>query len=358
MKIAAMGTAVPEHSIEQTDSLEIMRARTQVTRQAHRLSDAIYKHSGVATRHSVILECSEGDHDDRQSFFRNDDPGTLDRMQMYEQESVPLALRACTNAFEASGFDASKITQVVTVSCTGFFSPSLDLALIGQLGIPLTAGRTHIGFMGCHGLFNGLRVARAFTDADPEAVVLVCAVELCSLHHQYEWTTDKMVANALFADGAAAVVGVSDHREIDAPAPLKLVANGSTIFAGSEFAMSWKIGDHGFEMTLSPETPRLIVENLRPWLERWLADQGLTIDQVGSWAVHPGGPRILQAFAEAMGLPIEALDASFHVLNRYGNMSSPTVAFVIDHLRRTGAPWPCVAIGFGPGLTTEAALLR
>ncbi|MBI1325425.1 type III polyketide synthase [bacterium] len=358
MKIVAMGTSVPDHSIEQSDSLEIMRSRTQVTRQVERLSNAIYQHSGVATRHSVILERSSGDHDDRQSFFQYDDPGTLDRMRLYEQESVPLALNACRKALDASGLDPARISQVVTVSCTGFFAPSLDLALIDRLGIPLTVGRTHIGFMGCHGLFNGLRVANAFTHADPEAVVLVCAVELCSLHHQYEWTTDKMVANALFADGAAAIVGVADDRAIPAVDPLRLVANGSTIFAGSEFAMSWKIGDHGFEMTLSPETPRLIHENLRPWLEAWLAKQGLTVDQVGSWAVHPGGPRILQAFAEAMGLPIEALDASYHVLNRYGNMSSPTVAFVLERLRSTGAPLPCVAVGFGPGLTTEAALLR
>ncbi len=358
MKIVAMGTAVPDHSIEQAASLEIMRSRTHVTRQVERLSNAIYQHSGVATRHSVILETSSGDHDDRQSFFQYDDPGTLDRMKLYEQESVPLALKACRKALKDSGLDPALVSQVVTVSCTGFFAPSLDLALIDRLGIPLTAGRTHIGFMGCHGLFNGLRVANAFTAADPSAVVLVCAVELCSLHHQYEWTTDKMVANALFADGAAAVVGIADDRESPTPDLLRLVASGSTIFPGSEFAMSWKIGDHGFEMTLSPETPRLIHENLRPWLEGWLASQGLTVEMVGSWAVHPGGPRILQAFAESMGLPIEAFDASYDALNRYGNMSSPTVAFVLDRLRATGAPLPCVAVGFGPGLTTEAALLR
>lgn len=353
-----MGTAVPDHSIEQADSLEIMRTRTRLTRQIERLSNAIYQHSGVATRHSVILETSSGDHESRQSFFQFHDPTTLERMHRYERESVPLASKACQIAIQASGLAPERVSQVVTVSCTGFFAPSLDLALIGQMGIPLTAGRTHIGFMGCHGLFNGLRVARAFTMADPEAVVLVCAVELCSLHHQYEWTTDKMVANALFADGAAAVVGVADEMETPAPNPLRLAASGSTIFPGSEFAMSWKVGDHGFEMTLSPETPRLIQENLRPWLEGWLAGQGLSVDQVGSWAVHPGGPRILQAFAESMGLPIQALDASYHILNRYGNMSSPTVAFVLERLRATGAPMPCVAVGFGPGLTTEAALLR
>lgn len=358
MKIAGIATAVPDHRIEQAASLEIMRSRTQVTRQAERLSNAIYQHSGVATRHSVILESSSGDYDDRQSFFQCDDPGTLDRMRLYEQESVPLAMNACSQALSRAGIDLGLITQVVTVSCTGFFAPSLDLALIKQLGIPLTVGRTHIGFMGCHGLFNGLRVARSFVESDPGAVVLVCAVELCSLHHQYEWTTDKMVANALFADGAAAMVCMSDTDAQPGREPLRLTANGSTIFADSEFAMSWRIGDHGFEMTLSPETPRLINENLRPWLEGWLAQQGLTVDQVGSWAVHPGGPRILQAFAETMGLPIEALDASYHVLNRYGNMSSPTVAFVLDRLRATNAPWPCVAVGFGPGLTTEAALFR
>jgi predicted naringenin-chalcone synthase len=121
--------------------------------------------------------------------------------------------------------------------------------------------------------------------------------------------------------------------------------------------MSWRIGNHGFEMTLSPRVPELICGHLRPWLERWLARHGLSIEAVGSWAVHPGGPRILSAVGEAAGLGRDALEASQQTLASYGNMSSPTVLFILDRLRRADAPRPCVALAFGPGLAVEAAIL-
>jgi predicted naringenin-chalcone synthase len=121
--------------------------------------------------------------------------------------------------------------------------------------------------------------------------------------------------------------------------------------------MSWRIGDHGFAMTLSAKVPKLIVRHLRPWLDDWLALHGLRVETVPAWAVHPGGPRILTAFSEATGIGRDGIEASYRVLSQYGNMSSPTVLFVIDELRKAGAPRPCVALAFGPGLAVEAALL-
>jgi predicted naringenin-chalcone synthase len=120
--------------------------------------------------------------------------------------------------------------------------------------------------------------------------------------------------------------------------------------------MGWTVGDHGFEMTLARRVPSLIARNLRPWLEAWLATHGLTVETVGSWAVHPGGPKILAAVEEGLSLPPAALAASGEVYANYGNMSSPTVLFILDRLRRGGAPRPCVALGFGPGLVAEAVL--
>ena len=125
----------------------------------------------------------------------------------------------------------------------------------------------------------------------------------------------------------------------------------------SEDVMTWRIGDHGFEMTLSPRVPDLICQYLKPWLESWLAEHELDMARVGSWAVHPGGPRILSAVCEATGLDRPALEASHQVLADHGNMSSPTILFVLDRLRRADAPRPCVALAFGPGLTVEATLL-
>ncbi len=121
--------------------------------------------------------------------------------------------------------------------------------------------------------------------------------------------------------------------------------------------MTWRVGDHGFTMTLSPRVPELIGERVRPWLAGWLGRYGHTIESVGSWAVHPGGPRILSVFGEAAGLDPRHLSPSSRVLADHGNMSSPTIAFILERLRAAAAPGPCVAIGFGPGLAVEAALL-
>ena len=120
--------------------------------------------------------------------------------------------------------------------------------------------------------------------------------------------------------------------------------------------MGWTVGDHGFEMTLSRRVPGLIAGHLRPWLEAWLADNGLSLAEVRSWAVHPGGPKIVSAVEECLGLSAEALAPSRAVFAGHGNMSSPTVLFIVQKLRAVDAPRPCVALGFGPGLVAEAAL--
>jgi predicted naringenin-chalcone synthase len=165
-----------------------------------------------------------------------------------------------------------------------------------------------------------------------------------------------MVANALFADGAAAVVGAPASA---APAGAWCAAaTGSCLVPDSAKAMTWTVGDHGFEMTLARQVPGLIATHLRPWLEAWLAREGVALGQVGSWAVHPGGPRILDAVEEGLSLPRQATAVSRAVLAEHGNMSSPTVLFVLGRLRAADAPRPCVALGFGPGLMAEAVLFR
>src|SRR5205085_4211026 len=167
----------------------------------------------------------------------------------------------------------SEITHLVTVSCTGFRAPGVDIGLIKTLNLRPTTLRTHIGFMGCHGAINGLRTAAGYTGSDPDARVLLCCVELSSVHHYYGWNPKKMVGNALFADGSAAVVGAPPDERDD----WLVAAGGSCLFPDSEYAMSWDIGDYGFDMTLSTKVPNLIQQNLRPWVEKWLGDNGLTI---------------------------------------------------------------------------------
>ncbi|WP_165227332.1 type III polyketide synthase [Aquisphaera insulae] len=359
MTVAGIGTALPPHRIDQADAARIAWEYACETPSQERLFATLYRRAGVEGRGCVVLDRSDGPLEGRQSFYGVNPPTTLERMLRYEAEAGPLGVGACRAAFEAAGVEPGRVTHLVTVSCSGFYAPGYDIALFKQLPLRPGTARTHVGFMGCHGALNGIRAARAFVDADPDACVLLCALELCSLHHQYGWDADRIVSNALFADGAAALVALPGSRSEgrDGRGPLRVVASGSTLIDDSEDAMSWRIGDHGFRMTLSSRVPDLIGEHLRPWLEGWLAGQGRDLASIGSWAVHPGGPRILSAVAEALALPPSSLDVSQRVLADHGNMSSPTILFILDRLAREDAPRPWLALAFGPGLAVEAALI-
>lgn len=353
--IEGIGTALPALSLPQ----ELSAAWSQEAAWGNgrrRLIPAVFLKTGIRRRHSVVLE---GDPV-RQKFFppardaADGGPTTGARMERYVHEAPALALRAARAAFadaELGAPEAPSVSHLVTVSCSGFRAPGFDIDLIRGLGLDPSVARTHVGFMGCHGALNGLRVARAFVESDPSSRVLLCAVEMCSLHYDYRMGTAHILANALFGDGAAAVVARAGPG-----AGWRHAASGCVLLPGSADQMTWSIGDHGFEMGLSPRVPRTIAEHLRPWLERWLGAQGLDLSAVASWAIHPGGPRILDAVENALGLPPGATLASREVLEECGNMSSPTVLFILDRLRRRGAPRPCVALGFGPGLAAEAAL--
>ena len=188
------------------------------------------------------------------------------------------------------------------------------------------------------------------------------AAELCTLHFQYGNNPQQIVANALFADGAAAVVGQyqasgQNHEGNDRDAPWRLRGSGSHVLPDSRDAMTWRIGDHGFIMTLSPRVPDLIRSHLGPWLRRWLASLDLSPKEVDGWAIHPGGPRVISAVEETLDLPPTAGDTSRAVLAEHGNMSSPTVLFILDRLR-LAAHRRVVALAFGPGLTVEAAVFE
>ena len=366
LTIHGLGTALPPHRLAQGDAATVA-ARVALPEQypsasKRRLLDTLHRRTGVATRHVVLEDLGSANSSPEQSFFGSNSPGTGERMRRYQQEAPPLALRAVRAALEQAQVFPERITHLVTVSCTGFHAPGVDLALMAALPLPADVARTHVGFMGCHAALNGLRVAAAFTGADPAACVLVCAVELCSLHLQYGWDGQRIVANALFADGAAALVASGEGPLAalsSAPAAElgRLIASGSLLIPESTEAMSWAIGDHGFVMGLSPQVPDLIGQHLRPWLEGWLADHHMTLDAIGCWAVHPGGPRILSAVTEALGLDPALIEPSRSVLRDCGNMSSPTLLFILERLRRRGAPGPCLAMAFGPGLCVEVALL-
>ena len=353
--IWGLGTALPESSIGQEQAADLINRASGYDEEQSRWVESVYRGAGVDRRHLLMLE-----HIDEIL----DSPGGVPRFTMgwrmgrYEEVIRSLSLKASGRALTAAGMRPAEITHLVTVSCTGFSAPGFDLSLFSALGLDPGVQRTHVGFMGCHGAFNGLRVANAFASADRSARILVCAAELPSIHFRYEPNPRLSVVNALFADGAAAVVGGAGPLHGAEDDPWRLVASGSALVPGTKDAMTWKIGDRSFEMTLSPKVAGYIGENLREWLEGWLGGHGLAVSDVASWAVHPGGPRILDAVEEALGLPRTATSDSREVLANFGNMSSPTVLFILDRLRGRRAPRPCVSLGFGPGLAIEVALFQ
>jgi len=357
--ILGIGTAVPECHFSPSDRTQIAEHFFNGDEQHRRLLPIVYKKSTVKRRYSVILKASEGDLRDRQELYapvtspEDVGPGTAERMRYFEKYAGRLALKASQQSLKQAGVQAKEITHLVTVSCTGLVAPGFDIDLVRTLPLKPDTPRTHVGFMGCHGAVIGLRLAEAFTRNDPTARVLLCSTELCSLHYQYQATAEQIVANALFADGSAALVLGQSENAADV---WSLRDCGTGLIGGSQEMMSWRVGNHGFDMTLSPELPDLVENNLRPWMEDWLGTFDLKPEDIRTWAAHPGGPRILRGFQQAINLTRRDLAASYHILEQFGNMSSATILFLIDELQNRKAELPCVAIGFGPGITIESAL--
>jgi predicted naringenin-chalcone synthase len=357
LAILGIGTATPDRSITQHDAAVLAAGFNNASPGRERTLEAIYRQTRIQSRGSVLLE-PPADEPFAQSFYphataaSDAGPTTAERMARYHAAAGPLAMAAAARALAAATVLPDAITHLVTCSCTGFSNPGVDLDLVRGLGLAAGVQRTHVGFMGCHGGFNALRVADAFTTADPNATVLIVCVELCSLHFQYGGKADHIVANSIFADGAAAIVGGAAADG----SGWRISGQASHILPHTADQMGWTIGDHGFEMSLSPQVPATIGRELRGFVADSLARHGLGIADAAAWAVHPGGPRILSSVQEALGLDDDALAMSRGVLAEHGNMSSATILFILERLRAAASGTPCVALAFGPGLTAELAV--
>ena len=267
--------------------------------------------------------------------------------------AVPLGQQAASTALAQAQCSPTSITHLVTVSCTGAESPGIDHQLIDLLGISPNVSRTHIGFMGCHAAINALAMGSAFVRADPQSVVLVVCIELCSLHLQVGKTSQgQQTANAIFSDGAAAAV-VGSRTGL-----CKITDFASQIFPGTKDLMGWDIGDNGFQITLSPRVPVVIKRYISGWVDQWLSTHRLQSSDVTGWAVHPGGRDILEGVQKGLGLPDDSMAHSHRVLNQHGNMSSATTLWVLSELLQEVDSGPIVGLAFGPGLTGEAILLN
>lgn len=353
--IIGIGTALPRNSISQADSCSHAIRYCFNDRRA-KVLERLYSKTDIESRSLVLVDknsrtiCADFYPPPISESYAG--PSTAERMLRYNQDAGPLATLSCRAALDDARIKAQSITHLVTVSCTGFASPGLDLHLLDSLALNPGVSRTNVGFMGCHGAMNGLRAAQSFCLADPTAVVLICATEICSVHFQYGCVLQTLVANSLFADGSAAVVMASAANK-----PY-YSSTASYVVPKSSDVMSWHIGDNGFIMKLSSEAPNLIEKFLPAFMATWLASNQLSIKDIRGWAIHPGGPRILDAVEHSLELDFKSLSISRDVLAECGNMSSPTVIFILQRLLAAGEKLPCVVLAFGPGLTIEAALLR
>ena len=303
------------------------------------LASRLFSNAGVVTRHGVINPLIE----DVSRW------STQRRMQRYLTEALPLGKAAVGDALAASGLPAAEVGLFAVCSCTGYVTPGLDILLARDLGMSPATQRLFIGHMGCYAALPGLGLASDFVRARGLPAVLLC-LELTSLHVQPPTAdAEQIVAHALFSDAAGAVVLLPEASGYEL---LDVVS--VTDVATADY-MTWEVTDLGFRMGLSARVPDVLDAHVTPLVDGLLARHGLTRPDVDGWAVHPGGPRILDVVQSRLGLSDADLAASRQVLAEHGNCSSPTVLMILEALR-PAAPRYILALAFGPGLTLYAAL--
>jgi predicted naringenin-chalcone synthase len=355
--INAIGTAVPPHQVHDA-FVAFVRAGLQDPAHA-RLFDRMVARSGIERRFSFIEPevLPDGRITDRDRFYGLGDwPSTAERMARYERDAPALALQAVRAL--SPDIAAEGVTHLVLASCTGFVAPGLDQILVAEAGLDPGVERTVVGFMGCYAAVNALRLAHHMVRSEPAARVLVVNLELCTIHFQRTQDLEKLLSMLLFGDGAAAALVTAEPRGI------ALTDFRAAAIPGSGEAITWRIGDQGFDMHLDGQVPSLIAHALRA--ERSRNDdrgifRGLSPADYDLWAVHAGGRTILDAVDRALELPTEALHPSREVLRRFGNMSSATLMFVLAAMMEEhagGEGRNGMAMAFGPGLAAETFRFR
>lgn len=365
--VESIATGNPSLRKSQPEAAEFMQKIERLPEPLRARLPALYEKSAIDYRYSCVEDYGEEDPDAFSFFPENwalePAPSTKERNEKYREAAIPLAEDVAGRALEQAEVAADEITHVIAVSCTGFFAPGLDIELVQRLGLPASTERTFIGFMGCYAAFNALRVAHSFCQSQPDARVLVVCVELCTLHFQIDDTLESLVVNSLFSDGAAATV-LASRSEKEATGRLAYVDGRSRLDDDSMEDMTWAIGDTGFLMGLSSRVPEVIADHLPGYIDDLLAANDSTRADMDFWAVHPGGRAVVERAQEVLELAPDDVQPSLEVLRRYGNMSSPTILFVLERLldrnsQRNGAPMDRgVAMAFGPGLTIEGALFE
>lgn len=351
--ILGIGTAVPPYLVDQADTARRLVDALSDKPDSARWGRRIFKQCGVQSRYTcepnLLAEAAECRY--LPSASPETAPSTAERMGIYKRESVPLGLHAARQALADGEVDAAEITHLITVSCTGQFLPGMDAAIIHQLGLAPTITRIPLNFLGCAAGLKAIGLSRQIVSNDSNANVLVVCVELCTLHIQPSGDKESLFAASFFGDGASACVigaGKPHHRPIFA-----LGEERSVLLPECAEEMVWEVGNHGFDLYLSPHIPKLIGEFIPAEVKQLCGDEALDL-----WAIHPGGKGIIDILQNKFELTDVQTSHSLGVLRDYGNVSSATILFVLNamrsHLQETGSERVGgIALAFGPGLTAE-----
>ena len=355
--LAGIGSAVPK-AISAKDFYEgfYKPFYGRGDRRGEKRARLIFQAAGVARRH-----CAADPTEENLSGWT-----TAERMRRFAVEAPPLGAAAVEEALAEAGIHPRDVDELVVASCTGYGAPGLDVRVAQEVGMRADVGRIHVGHMGCYAALPALRAASDAATARGKVVAALC-LELTSLHVQpydgdFESERDQMVSHALFADAAAAAVLIPEgsEQEMDDGLLRPLVSRFESLTDHDNAAlMSWDVTDMGFRMGLSPEVPKALGVHLEELVSGLLTPAGLTTEDVAAWAVHPGGPEILHVVQERLGLTESQMASSWEILGNYGNCSSATVLLILQRLLRLERiSTPIVMLGFGPGLSGHAALLR
>ncbi len=360
--ITSIGTANPPHPLNQLVIGDFMIQAMGLGDDDARKLRVLFRASGIDTRYSVIDDYGKTEGF---QFYENTPgmepfPSTKRRLALYRRHALALSLEAVLKCFSTlEDLRKDSITHLVVVSCTGMYAPGLDIDLVKALGLRSDVERTSINFMGCYAAFNALKIAKAACAAKPESKVLIVCTELCTIHFQKEISEDNFLANALFADGSAAVMVESVPRK---GTNLLLESFHCELATQGEHDMTWTVGDLGFEMRLSSYVPEVVRSGIKNLTRTLLTKINQRLAEVAYFAVHPGGKKILEAIESELGLSKQQNKYAYDVLKKFGNMSSPTVLFVLQEvwktLNSTDDGKRILSFAFGPGLTLESMLLK
>lgn len=358
-RIISIGTAVPPYCHRQQNILQFMLNAYQPEAEDRRKISLLYERSGIDTRYAVIPDYSVARHE-RTFYPKTLDmepfPGLDQRMELYNTHATRLSIEAINNCLD-DRINVKDITCLITVSCTGMSAPGLDISVMQQLKLSTSIQRSSVNFMGCYAAIHALKMADNICRTDTHAKVLIVCTELCTIHFQKDCDMDSIASGLLFADGAAAViVSGGDEREEG----VRIGNFYSEVALNGQEDMAWNLSEKGFLMRLSAYIPQLLQAGIAPLLKNALSAAGYSRDQITRWAIHPGGKKILENIQRELVLSAGDLQVSFDVLRNYGNMSSPTILFVLQQIIRQlkEGDEKIFAAAFGPGLTMETLILE